>query len=306
MADSNSGHLRIVGALAGVGSGLTKVAVGHGFDTVKTRMQCSPRGTYKGAVDCFLKIVRNESVFALYKGATPPAVGWAAIDSLLLGSLHNYRLFLIRQGMTEPISGSSAKRLTLVGHGIAGLFAGWTSALLATPMEHLKVKLQLQTQKSVADRVYKGPIDCAKQIVRAHGVLGLWSGFTGSLAFRTNFLWMFGSFEVLMRGFSRLEGTSYGVSIPMANFLSGGLASFMYWIMAIPADNIKNRMMAIPHDQPKPSFTRTVRQILAEGGYRGFYRGLGPTLLRAFPVNASALWVYEGLMRLLEAEKTRH
>ncbi len=74
------------------------------------------------------------------------------------------------------------------------------------------VKLQLQTQKSVADRVYKGPIDCAKQIVRAHGVLGLWSGFTGSLAFRTNFLWMFGSFEVLMRGFSRLEGTSYGVS----------------------------------------------------------------------------------------------
>ena len=65
-------------------------------------------------------------MFALYKGATPPAVGWAAIDSLLLGSLHNYRLFLIRQGMTEPIPESSGKRLTLVGHGVAGLFAGWT------------------------------------------------------------------------------------------------------------------------------------------------------------------------------------
>lgn len=74
------------------------------------------------------------------------------------------------------------------------------------------VKLQLQTQNSVEDRVYKGPIDCAKQVVRAHGVLGLWSGFTGSLAFRTNFLWMFGSFEVLMRGFSRLDGTSYAAS----------------------------------------------------------------------------------------------
>ena len=67
-----------------------------------------------------------QSVFALYKGATPPAVGWAAIDSLLLGSLHNYRLFLIRQGLTEPIPGSDKKRLTIVGHGIAGLFAGWT------------------------------------------------------------------------------------------------------------------------------------------------------------------------------------
>ncbi|KAI8990540.1 mitochondrial carrier [Trametes punicea] len=304
-SESETSRVRLVGAVAGIGSGLTKVAVGHGFDTIKTRLQCSPPGTYKGAVDCLLKTVRNESIFALYKGATPPAVGWAAIDSLLLGSLHNYRLFLIRHGMTEPVPGTDVKRLTLVGHGIAGLFAGWTSALLATPMEQLKVKLQLQLQRSTADRQYKGPIDCMRQIVRAHGMLGLWTGFTGSLAFRSNFLWMFGSFEALMRAFSKLDGTPYAISTPMANFLSGGLASFVYWIMAIPADNIKNRMMATPHDQPKPSFTATARQIFAEGGFRGYYRGLVPTLLRAFPVNASALWVYEGLMRVLGAEKVR-
>ena len=61
--------------------------------------------------------------------------------------------------------------------------------------------------------------------------------------------------------------------------------------------------MATPHNLPKPSFTQTARQIFAEGGFRGYYRGLGPTLLRAFPVNASALWVYESLMRVLGAEK---
>lgn len=61
--------------------------------------------------------------------------------------------------------------------------------------------------------------------------------------------------------------------------------------------------MATPHDRPKLSFTATARQIVAEGGLKGYYRGLGPTLLRAFPVNASALWVYEGLMRALGAEK---
>lgn len=64
-----------------------------------------------------------------------------------------------------------------------------------------------------------------------------------------------------------------------------------------------SRMMATPHDRPKLSFTATARQIVAEGGFKGYYRGLGPTLLRAFPVNASALWVYEGLMRTLGAEK---
>ena len=63
---------------------------------------------------------------ALYKGATPPAVGWAAIDSVLLGSLHNYRLFLLRHGMTETCPSTHQPRLSLVAHGLAGLFAGLT------------------------------------------------------------------------------------------------------------------------------------------------------------------------------------
>ncbi|KZT06004.1 mitochondrial carrier, partial [Laetiporus sulphureus 93-53] len=289
-AKPDSGHVRMVGAVAGVGSG-------------RTRLQCSPPGTYRGAIDCLLQTVRNESIFALYKGATPPAVGWAAIDSLLLGSLHNYRLFLIRHNVTEPIPGGEGRRLTLTGHGIAGLVAGLTSALLATPMELLKVNLQMQVQKSVADRQYKGPIDCARQVIASRGVLGLWTGFTGSLAFRSNFLWMFLSFEALMRSFSKLQGTPYEITTPTANFLSGGLASFAFWLMGIPADNVKNRMMSTSLSQSRPTFLAIARSIYALGGVRGFYRGLGPTLVRAFPVNASALWVYEGLMRLLGAEK---
>lgn len=245
-------------------------------------------------------------MFALYKGATPPAVGWAAIDSVLLGSLHNYRLFLIRHKFTEAVPGSDAQRLTLVGHGIAGLGAGLTSSILATPMEHLKIKLQMQMQRSVADRQYKGPIDCARQVVRARGALGLWTGFTGSMAFRANFLWMFLSFEALMRAFASLDGTRFAMSTGTANFLSGGLGSFAFWFMAIPADNVKNRMMAVPHTEPRPTFRGTVRHIYAVAGLRGFFAGLSPCLLRAFPSNACAFYVYEGLMRAFKAEKTRH
>ncbi|KAF8739321.1 hypothetical protein AX14_010094 [Amanita brunnescens Koide BX004] len=189
-------NVRIVGLFAGVGSGLTKVAVGHGFDTVKTRMQCSPPGTHRGAIDVLAKIVKNEGILALYKGATPPALGWAFIDAVLFGSLHNYRLFLLRNGFTETCPTANQPRLTLLAHGFAGLCAGLTSAVVATPVELLKVKLQLQSQKSVTDRQFKGPIDCARQIIRAQGVLGMWSGFTGSLAFRSNFFWMFLSVEV--------------------------------------------------------------------------------------------------------------
>lgn len=30
------------------------------FDTIKTRMQCAPPGTYRGALDILLKIMRHE------------------------------------------------------------------------------------------------------------------------------------------------------------------------------------------------------------------------------------------------------
>lgn len=66
--------------------------------------------------------------------------------------------------------------------------------MLSNP--RLLVKLQLQKQKSVTERQFKGPIDCIRQVIRIQGFLGLWSGFTGSLAFRSNFFWMFMSFEV--------------------------------------------------------------------------------------------------------------
>jgi solute carrier family 25 carnitine/acylcarnitine transporter 20/29 len=110
----------------------------------------------------------------------------------------------------------------------------------------------------------------------------MWSGFTGSLAFRSNFFWMFLSFEVsqpcvfiselnliytpkaLMRSFSRLAGTPFEVlvrdsetlytecltrikiSTGSANFISGGLGAFAFWGMAIPADNVKKQGIHSP------------------------------------------------------------
>jgi len=303
--DQSPQRVRLAGAFAGIGSGLTKVAIGHGFDTIKTRLQCSPPGTYAGAIDCLVKTVRNESVRALYKGASPPAVGWAAIDSILLGSLHNYRLYLRHCGFSEAIPGQDRVRLSLLGHGVAGLFAGWTSALVATPIETLKVKLQLQLQRSTADRQFKGPIDCTRQIIRTQGFLGLWRGFTGSLAFRSGFFFMFLSFEALMRAFSGFQGTRLEMSTATANFWSGGLGSFAFWGVAIPADNLKNRIMGAPLDAPRTTLRAVATGVLRNEGISGFYRGFVPIVLRAFPVNAGAFLVYESIMRGLKAEKTR-
>jgi solute carrier family 25 carnitine/acylcarnitine transporter 20/29 len=46
------------------------------------RLQTSGKAQFRGPVDCVLQTVRNEGVRAFYKGATPPLVGWMAMDSL--------------------------------------------------------------------------------------------------------------------------------------------------------------------------------------------------------------------------------
>ena len=40
-------------------------------DTIKSRIQSAEPGTYKGMVDCFGQLVKNEGYAALYKGAGP-------------------------------------------------------------------------------------------------------------------------------------------------------------------------------------------------------------------------------------------
>lgn len=52
------------------------------FDTIKVRLQTSPPERFKGPLDCLLSTVRNEGFRGVYKGATPPLVGWVFMDSV--------------------------------------------------------------------------------------------------------------------------------------------------------------------------------------------------------------------------------
>lgn len=65
-------------------------------------MQVSPPGTWAGPIDCLLRTVRLEGPRAVYKGASPPAIGWAVSDSMLMGSLNTCAcLSLVIQTITD-------------------------------------------------------------------------------------------------------------------------------------------------------------------------------------------------------------
>ncbi|KAI9720530.1 MAG: hypothetical protein M1828_005614 [Chrysothrix sp. TS-e1954] len=289
------------GFVAGIFSGFSKLAVGHPFDTIKVRLQTSGKGQFSGPVDCVLRTARNEGVAGFYKGATPPLMGWMFMDSLLMGSLTLYRRLLNEHVFNRgvPEAGSRAAttpadrtqlgvpKLPAVGHGFAGMLAGTTVSFIAAPIEHVKARLQIQYAQNKTERLYTGPIDCSKKLLRNHGIRGLYHGLGATVFFRSFFFFWWSSYDIITRAL--LDRTH--LSTPAVNFWAGGLSAQIYWLASYPSDVVKQRIMTDPLGEGR-RFKRwgdAARCVYGEGGWRGFWRGFTPCALRAFPANAVAL-----------------
>ncbi|KAI2630044.1 carrier protein YMC2 [Xylaria nigripes] len=296
------------GFVAGVFSGIAKLSVGHPFDTVKVRLQTTDSSRFNGPLQCVIQTVRNEGVRGLYKGATPPLVGWMFMDSLMLGSLTIYRrllaehIFVPNLPSNERALTPAVSHLPSYGHGIAGIMAGSTVSFIAAPVEHIKARLQVQYSANKAERRYSGPVDCLRKIYGAHGVRGVYKGLAATLIFRSFFFFWWGTYDI----FTRLLRQHTSLSAPAVNFWAGGLSAQVFWLTSYPSDVVKQRIMTDPMggklQDGTPRFRnwrQAAQAVYREGGVKGYWRGFVPCFLRAFPANAMALVVFEGVMRSL-------
>ncbi|EGR45536.1 uncharacterized protein TRIREDRAFT_123541 [Trichoderma reesei QM6a] len=293
------------GFVAGVFSGIAKLTVGHPFDTVKVRLQTTQSSRFSGPLQCVLQTVRHEGVTGLYKGATPPLVGWMFMDSVMLGSLNVYRRVLAEHvfGADSWAPGLEAVTyLPPLGHGLAGIMAGATVSFIAAPVEHVKARLQIQYAALKTERLYSGPLDCVRKIYAHHGLRGIYHGLSATLLFRGFFFFWWGSYDVL----SRVLRRNTSLSAPAVNFWAGGLSAQVFWLTSYPSDLVKQRIMTDPLGgglgDGERRFARwrdAAAAVYREGGWRAYWRGFLPCFLRAFPANAMALVAFEGVMRTL-------
>ncbi|CAI6332689.1 unnamed protein product [Periconia digitata] len=283
------------GFVAGAFSGITKLCVGHPFDTIKVRLQTSESSQFRGPVDCLLQTLRNEGVKGLYKGATPPLVGWMFMDSVMLGSLSIYRR-LLNDNLFNPGS-RKGEKMPVIGHSMAGAMAGWTVSFIAGPVEHIKARLQVQYAADKSKRLYTGPIDCLQKTFKHHGLRGIYHGLFATLIFRTFFVFWWGSYDLFTTYFQR----NTSLSAPAINFWAGGLSAQIFWITSYPSDVIKQKIMTDPLGEQRryAGWRDAAKAIHREKGWKGYWRGFTPCFLRAFPANAMALVAFEGVMRTL-------
>ncbi|KAK4122415.1 mitochondrial carrier [Parathielavia appendiculata] len=292
------------GFVAGVFSGIAKLAVGHPFDTIKVRLQTTTSTRFSGPLACLTQTLRNEGLVGLYKGATPPLVGWMFMDSVMLGSLSVYRRLLHENLFNPPWHPlhDPTTPLPAHGHGLAGILAGATVSFVAAPVEHVKARLQIQYAAKKSERLYSGPVDCVRKVWRHHGIGGVYHGLQATLLFRSFFFFWWGSYDL----FSRWMRQHTSLSAPAINFWAGGLSAQVFWVFSYPSDVVKQRIMTDPlggglNDGVRrfPRWKDAAKAVYRESGAMGYWRGFLPCFLRAFPANAMALVAFEAAMRAL-------
>jgi len=90
---------------------------------------------------------------------------------------------------------------------------------------------------------------------------------------------------------SRHEASNSALS-PVEMAVSGGLAGVVAWVVTFPLDTIKTQIQASTSKYPL-SITETARNVYRNGGIKSFFVGVGPTIVRALPVNAVLFLVFE-------------
>jgi solute carrier family 25 carnitine/acylcarnitine transporter 20/29 len=263
----------------GVG-GMSLVAAGQPFDLIKVRLQTS--NEYKSAVDCARRIIAKDGFLGLYRGMAAPLTGVTPIFATCFWG------YDVGKQLSRWAYGQSADdKLSLNQIMFAGGFSAIPATAIMAPGERIKVVVQ--TNSSL-----KGPIDAIKFIRKEQGIAGLFKGTAATLARDVpGSVAYFGAYEVLKSALSKSDGS---IS-PLAILFSGGMAGVANWVVAIPADVIKSRIQSATG---KTSMANVIGELYKQEGIKGFFRGLGPVMLRAFPANAACFLGVEMSRKMLD------
>ncbi|CAK7271711.1 carrier protein ymc1 [Sporothrix epigloea] len=285
---------------SGAVGGVAQVLIGQPFDIVKVRLQTST--AYPNALSAATAIYKSEGPLAFYKGTLTPLLGIGACVSIQFGAFHQAR----RWYESRNIASSPTKTgdLSYGQYYAAGAYAGVTNSVLSGPIEHVRIRLQTQPH-SLAERLYKGPLDCVRQLVSQGGGVarGLYRGQVVTVwrEAQAYGVW-FTSFEYLMNADAARNKIDRKLVPAYKVAFYGGLAGEALWLASYPFDVIKSKMQTDalrPAEQRYKNLRDCVAQTFRAEGARGFWRGLGPTLLRAMPVSAGTFAVVEYTMRAI-------
>lgn len=261
-------HPLLKDLISGYAGGIAYILSGQPLDIVKVRFQSLNESSI---LSCLKNIYRTEGLLAFWKGSFFPLISVGLSVSLLFTA--NER---IKQAYRKKQNRENLKPFEyfFIG-GFAGVFFG----IFVTPIEHVKVRLQIQ--KSVHP-LYKNSIDCARKIFTEFGFKGLYKGLSVSIARE------FIGCGVYFAAYFWLKET-FRVESHLPTMLIGGLSGIAAWNATFFLDNLKTKIQS--DDFLKPVYTKG--NFLKVLTLKHLCIGYLPGTIKSFPSNAATFLAYE-------------
>ena len=263
---------------AGGISGVIECMTVQPFDMAKTRVQLMSNSHSRPGVAAVLAgLVAEGGVPRLYRGILPELVAMTPKSSVM------YTTYEATCRMLRPSMGD-----TPLLHGAAGLASGAPEALVVTPFQVVKIRLQAREHLGR----YHGTTHCVHTIVLEEGVTALATGL--HVTMWRNCVWN----GVYFAAMHVLRESSVGGERLRANRLADAARTLLFGFTAgvaatvcnNPFDVVKSRLQArvtlgsgaspIRPGVPTDSILATLLDIWRTEGWRGLYVGFVPKALR--------------------------
>jgi len=231
-------------------------------------------------------VILFEQIAGFYRGVTAPL---AAVTPYFAVTFLGYD-YITGHMRTYNLEKTGSEKLSIVQCGIAGSLTAFPCATFVAPSERIKCILQVQNNTGAGVK-YNGSWDCARKLYNLGGIRSIYKGL-GITILRDapgNGVYFFTN-ELFRTMFAKGLGYEDTKVLPTSCILlSGGFAGVGNWIVAIPADVVKSRFQTAPEGMYNSS-RDVLKEILAKEGWKTLFRGLTPSLMRAFPSNAAAFF----------------
>jgi len=153
-------------------AGAASLTIVYPLDYARTRLASdvgSGKKQFDGLMDCLKKTASSaQGPLALYNGFGPSVAGIVAYRGAQFGLNDTIMAF-------NPY----AKDVSVVGivsKFITAQIAVTASGLVAYPFDTVRRRLQMESDRPMADRMYKGTIDCGVKVLKNEGFGGMYKG----------------------------------------------------------------------------------------------------------------------------------
>ncbi|GLT61968.1 hypothetical protein SLA2020_346380 [Shorea laevis] len=291
---------KFYGLGAGIFTGVT-VAL-YPVSVIKTRLQVASKDTIeRNAFSVVRGILKTDGIQGLYRGFGTVVTGAIPARVIFLTALEATKEAAFR--MVEPFKLSEPTQAA-IANGIAGMTASLFSQAVFVPIDVVSQKLMVQGYSGHAR--YNGGLDVARKIIKADGMQGLYRGFGLSVMTYSpsSAVWWasYGSSQRIVWSFLG-QGTNLEkappsqLTIVSVQAVGGIIAGATASCVTTPLDTIKTRLQVMGHEK-RPSTMQVVKTLIADDGWKGLYRGLGPRFFSMSAWGTSMILAYEYLKRL--------